>query len=85
LERLDRTAIDGEFSARRLRVFIPRRGGQLEKDQREWEEQHNEEEEPEEEESRGDMVWTLLFVGGEHGMGDGGPEGKKEAKAADAV
>jgi hypothetical protein len=76
---LDGTPIEGEFSARRLRAFVPRRGGQLEKDQREWEEEHKEDEDEEEleEGSREDAVRTPLFAEGEHGMGDKGPEGEK--------
>jgi hypothetical protein len=38
LEWLDGTPVKGEFSARRLHAFVSRRGGQLEKDQKEWEE-----------------------------------------------
>ena len=51
---------------------MPRRGGQLEKEQKEWEEQHKEgwDEVRLEKGLRGDMVWTPLFVEGEHGMGD---------------
>jgi hypothetical protein len=40
LEQLDGTPIEGGFSVRRLCVFMPRRGSQLEKDQEGWEEQH---------------------------------------------
>jgi hypothetical protein len=86
LEQLDGTPIKGEFSARRLHMFIPRREGQLEKDQKEWEEQHKngqdeeEAEEGAEEGSRGYMVWTLLFVEGEHGVGDRELAGKKDAR-----
>jgi len=61
-------------------VFVPRRGGQLEKDQEEWEKEHKDDQDEEEleEESRGDAVRTPLFAEGEHGMGDGEPEGEKD-------
>jgi hypothetical protein len=80
LERLDGMPIEGEFSTRRLHVFVLRRGGQLEKDQGEWEKQHKDDQDKEEleEELRGDTVQTLLFTEGEHRMGDGESEGKKD-------
>jgi hypothetical protein len=64
---------------RRLHAFVLR-GGQLENDQGEWEKQYKDDQDKEEleEESRGDAVWTLLFTEGEHGMGDGEPEGEKD-------
>jgi hypothetical protein len=82
LEQLDGTPIKGGFSTRRLCAFVLRRGSQLEKDQEEWEEQHrdNQNKDELEDESRGDMVWTLLFVEGEHGIGDGEPRAKRELR-----
>jgi hypothetical protein len=73
LERLEGTPIEGEFSARRLRAFIPRPGSTLEQEQKEWEEKHSTEEETELE-TQGtevDAVRTPLFAGGEHGVGIG--------------
>jgi hypothetical protein len=92
LEQLDGTPVEGEFSARRLHAFVPRRGGQLEKDQTKWEEEHKDDqdeeeleeelEEESEEEPEGDAVWTPLFAEGEHGMGSRN-QGAQENEAPD--
>jgi hypothetical protein len=88
LERLDGTPVEGEFSVRRLHVFVPRRGGKLEKDQTKWEEEHKDSqdeeelEEESEEEPEGDAVRTPLFMEGEHGMGNRN-QGVQENEAPD--
>jgi hypothetical protein len=82
LEQLDRTTVEGEFSMRRLHTFILRRGSQLERDQKEWEVQHkdDQDEEESEEQLREDMAQTLLFMEGEHGVGDIDPGGERETR-----
>jgi hypothetical protein len=65
-------------------VFVPRRGGQLERDQKEWEEQHRDDQDEEEleEEPKGDAAQTPLFVEGEHGIGVEN-QGARGSKAPD--
>jgi hypothetical protein len=70
LERLDGEEAEGEFSARRLREFIPKPGGKLETEQEGWLEDNPECEEAE-------AVRTPLFARGEHGMGDRGQADKE--------
>jgi hypothetical protein len=81
---LDGTPIEGEFSVRRVCTFVPRRGGQLERDQKEWEEQHRDDQDEEEleEEPKGDVVQTPLFAEGEHGIGVGN-QGARGSEAPD--
>jgi hypothetical protein len=77
LARLDRTPIEGEFSTRHLRAFVPQPGSQLEKDQHEWEAKYRERPghqcEPMEV-----TVRTPLFTRGEHGVGDEGQAGQRQ-------
>jgi transposase InsO family protein len=62
LERLDGTNTEGEFSARRLRGFVPKPSGKLEEKQAQWVKDNPESEEAE-------AVRTPLFARGEHGVG----------------
>jgi transposase InsO family protein len=77
LERLDGEEAEGEFSARRLREFIPKPGGKLETEQEGWLKDNPECEEAE-------AVRTPLFARGEHGMGDRG-QADKERKTGTEV
>jgi hypothetical protein len=81
LKRQDGIEIEGEFSTWCLHAFTPRLGSQLEKNQEEWLEKNKdrlEEDKMDEETDNGieeGVVGTLLFMEGEHGIGEREPEG----------
>ena len=72
LEQLDGTPVEGEFSTRRLRAFIPRPGSELEEQQRKRE---NKDQQSHNTITRGED--TAIREGGtwSRGGGTGGPEG----------
>jgi hypothetical protein len=78
---LDGTPIEGEFSTRCLRVFVPQPGSHLEKDQQEWEIEHREWLGGQQE-SVGVTVWTPLLARGEHGVGIEGQAGQRQQEAS---
>jgi hypothetical protein len=74
LEDLDGTCVDGEFSARRLRAFIPKEGTRLADTQKEWEAHKR---------NPGDQTHTVqtpLFMRGEHGIGGKVQGGQKRGR-----
>jgi hypothetical protein len=83
LERQDRMEIEGKFSAQCLHVFTPRSGSKLEKDQEEWMEENKDKleedkmEDKMEDQTEEDVVGTLLFVEGEHGVVEREPVGQE--------
>jgi transposase InsO family protein len=81
LERTDGGEIEGEFSTRRLREFIPKPGGRSDTNQKDWLKDN-----PESEEAK--AVRTPLFARGEHGMGikrQAGQEAQSEGEAREHV
>ena len=81
LERLNGEEVEGEFSARRLRKFIPREGSWLEKEQREQEEER---EQNDHHTLPVNAVRTPLFARGGHGIGREGQGGQRSRDETEA-